>query len=349
MSDQQAAVSLITGGAGFLGSHVCDRLINEGHRVLCLDNFATGSTSNVDHLKMHPRFRLLHHDVTQPIYLHELLSGDGLIDDDSKLDYVLHFASPASPKDYARLPIPTLKVGALGTYHALGLAKANDAIFVLASSSEVYGDPLISPQSEEYYGNVNPIGPRSVYDEAKRFAEALSLAYLHAHGLDVRVARIFNTYGPRMRVDDGRAVPAFLSQAIRCLPITVYGDGSQTRSFCYVDDTVDAICRLMAYKRRVSTTHENAEELVVNIGNPDEITILEVARELVDVVDSKSPVVFESLPPDDPMVRKPDISRAKELLGWEPKVSRHEGFPMGARYFLKRFSEFSTKSAGTTD
>ena len=346
MPRTQPLVSLITGGAGFLGSHVCDRLISEGHRVLCLDNFVTGNALNVEHLEMHPRFTLLHHDVTQPIQIPELLSVDGSTNADLELDFIFHFASPASPKDYARLPIPTLKVGALGTYHALGLAKANDAIFILASSSEVYGDPLISPQSEEYYGNVNPIGPRSVYDEAKRFAEALSLAYLHSHGLDVRVARIFNTYGPRMRIDDGRAVPAFLSQAIRCLPITVYGDGSQTRSFCYVDDTIDAIYRLMAYERKVATSDDDVEELVVNIGNPDEVTILEAARELVNVVGGANPVVFEPLPQDDPMVRKPDISRAKELLGWEPKVSRQEGFPKVASYFREQLSKIDDVSLG---
>lgn len=331
MKDNSAGTALITGGAGFLGSHLCDRLIGEGIRVLCVDNLLTGSIDNVRHLIDHPRFSLLHHDVNTPIFVDELFADGVHRNVPENIDFVLHFASPASPKDYARFPIPTLKVGALGTFHALGLAKAYDATFVLASSSEVYGDPLVSPQGEDYYGNVNPIGPRSVYDEAKRYAEALTSAYFHAHGMDVRIARLFNTYGPRMRINDGRAVPAFLSKALRLEPITVYGDGSQTRSFCYVDDTIEAIYRMMTLPRQA----DNQEHpTLMNIGNPDEVTILQVAQEIVELTRSRSQIVFEPMPQNDPMQRKPDITRAKTLLGWEPKVQRLAGFERTIPYFI---------------
>ncbi len=332
MTRSKSQVALITGGAGFLGSHLCDRLIAEGLRVLCVDNLLTGSLDNVEHLTDHPNFSLLHHDVNTPIFIHELFAGGANGNVPGNIDFVLHFASPASPKDYARFPIPTLKVGALGTFHALGLAKAYDATFILASSSEVYGDPLVSPQAEDYYGNVNPVGPRSVYDEAKRYAEALASAYFHAHAVDVRIARLFNTYGPRMRINDGRAVPAFLSQALRNEPITVYGDGSQTRSFCYVDDTVEAIRRLVVLPKQ-SNDHDGL--ILMNIGNPDEVTILQAAREIVELTKSPSQIVFEPMPQNDPMKRKPDITRAKTLLGWEPQVQRLDGFERTIPYFLE--------------
>ncbi len=327
MTEDGRPNSLITGGSGFLGSHLCDRLMAEGHRVLCVDNLLTGNAENVRHLQSNPNFTLIHHDVTEPILINELLAGSIDPPPDVRIDNVLHFASPASPKDYARHPIHTLKVGARGTHHALGLAKAHGARFLLASSSEVYGDPEVNPQPESYYGHVNPIGPRSVYDEAKRFAEAMASAYLHAHGLDVRIARIFNTYGPRMRVDDGRAVPAFMCQAIRQEPLTVYGDGSQTRSFSYIDDTVEGLYRLLVCERHAD------DELVVNIGNPEEVTVLQVAEEIVEVTGSASSIVFSPLPQDDPLTRRPDITRARELLGWAPKVSRLEGLKRIVPYF----------------
>lgn len=330
-------ISLITGGAGFVGSHMCDRLLSAGHRLICVDNLLTGDVSNISHLESRDDFVLVRHDVSEPIYLDELLRPDDPIPAGSTVDYVLHFASPASPKDYARFPIPTLKVGALGTYHALGLAKAHGARFLLASSSEVYGDPEVSPQSESYFGHVNPVGPRSVYDEAKRFAEALAAAYSHTHKMAVRIARIFNTYGPRMRPDDGRAVPAFMMQALRGEPMTVFGDGSQTRSLCYVDDTVEGLFRLLT----VDVERPTDEPLIVNIGNPDEVTILEVAKEIAEITGSRSEVVANSepLPQDDPKTRRPDISRAKALLGWEPKVGRREG--------LQRVLPYFTEAAGT--
>ena len=342
MSEGSGPVALITGGAGFLGSHLCDRLVAEGFRVVCVDNLLTGSDDNVAHLRENPNFTLLHHDVTEPIFLEELLATAPGLPGDARVDYVLHFASPASPKDYLRHPIHTLKVGALGTYHSLGLAKAHGAVFLLASSSEVYGDPEVSPQTESYVGHVNPTGPRSVYDESKRFAEAMVSAYNDAHGLDVRIARIFNTYGPRMRPDDGRAVPAFMVQAIREEPLTVFGDGSQTRSFCYIDDTLEGLYRLLMYQRRGAPSEyrkgrgqmdggerlEDERKLIVNIGNPEEVTILQVANEVIEAAGSSSRIVFGPLPPDDPKTRKPDITRAKHLLGWEPKVSRHDGFKM---------------------
>ena len=305
--------TLITGGAGFLGSHLCDRFIEEGHEVICMDNLVTGSTENIEHLFElgQDRFRFVEYDVTD--YIH--VNGE--------LDYVLHFASPAAPDDYLRLPIQTLKVGALGTHKALGLAKAKDARFLLASTSEVYGDPLVHPQPEDYWGNVNPIGQRGVYDEAKRFAEALAMAYHRYHGVETRIVRIFNTYGPRMRTDDGRALPTFMSQALRGDPLTVYGDGSQTRAFCYVDDLVEGIYRLLMC--------DEAEP--VNLGNPDEITIKEFAEEIIEITGTNSTITYEDLPQDDPQVRQPDISRARELLDWTPKVDRHEGLRRTLDYF----------------
>jgi len=311
--------TLITGGAGFLGSHLCDRFIEEDHEVICMDNLITGDTENIEHLfelgqgisDSQERFRFVKYDVTD--YIH--VNGD--------LDYVLHFASPAAPDDYLRLPIQTLKVGALGTHKALGLAKAKDARFLLASTSEVYGDPLVHPQPEDYWGNVNPIGQRGVYDEAKRFAEALAMAYHRHHGVETRIVRIFNTFGPRMRIDDGRALPTFMSQALRGEPLTVYGDGSQTRAFCYVDDLVEGIYRLLM----------SNEAEPVNLGNPDEITIKEFAEEIIEITGTGSPITYEELPEDDPQVRQPDISRAKEVLDWAPKVDRREGLRRTLEYF----------------
>ena len=307
--------TLITGGAGFLGSHLCDRFIEDGHRVICMDNLITGDTANIEHLFElgSDQFRFVKHDVTDFIHV----GGD--------LDYVLHFASPASPIDYLELPIQTLKVGALGTHKALGLAKAKNARFLLASTSEVYGDPEIHPQKEDYWGNVNPIGPRGVYDEAKRFAEAMTMAYHRYHGVETRIVRIFNTYGPRMRIDDGRALPTFMSQALNGEPLTVYGDGSQTRSFCYVDDLVDGIYRLLM----------SDEADPVNVGNPDEITIKEFAEEIIELTGSNSTITYEPLPKDDPQVRQPDITRAKEILGWSPNVGRTDGLRRTLDYFCE--------------
>lgn len=305
--------TLITGGAGFLGSHLCDRLIEEGHSVVCMDNLITGDTENIEPLFElgQDRFRFVEYDVTD--YLH--VNGE--------LDYVLHFASPAAPDDYLRYPIQTLKVGALGTHKALGLAKAKDARLLLASTSEVYGDPGVHPQPEEYCGNVNPIGERGVYDEAKRFAEALAMAYHRYHGVETRIARIFNVYGSRMRIDDGRALPTFMTQALHGEPLTVYGDGSQTRSFCYVDDLVEGVYRLL-----VSDVTDP-----VNLGNPDEITIKEFAEEIIEVTGSDSGIAYEPLPSDDPQVRQPDITRAKETLDWAPTVDRREGLRRTLGYF----------------
>ena len=293
---------LVTGGAGFIGSHLSEFLLARGCEVVCLDNLSTGTTDNVDHLRAE-RFSFIKHDVTNYIYV----AGP--------LDYVLHFASPASPVDYQQLPIPTLKVGALGTHKALGLAKSKGARFLLASTSEVYGDPLIHPQREDYWGNVNPVGPRGVYDEAKRFAEAMTMAYHRYHGLDTRIVRIFNTYGPRMRMNDGRAIPNFIRQALTGASMTVYGDGSQTRSFTFVSDLVDGIWRLMQ-----APVHDP-----VNLGNPHEMTLLELAKRVLRLTGSASPLVFEPLPVDDPRVRQPDITRARTLLGWEPRVDVDEG------------------------
>jgi dTDP-glucose 4,6-dehydratase len=303
---------LITGGAGFLGSHLCDRFIKEGYHVIAMDNLITGDLNNIQHLFSLEHFEFYHHDVSKFVHV----PGD--------LDYILHFASPASPIDYLKMPIQTLKVGSLGTHNLLGLAKAKNARFMIASTSEVYGDPLVHPQTEEYWGNVNPIGPRGVYDEAKRFQEAMTMAYHTYHGLETRIVRIFNTYGPRMRVNDGRALPAFFAQAIRGQGLTVFGDGSQTRSFCYVDDLVEGIYRLL-----LSDYH-----LPVNIGNPVEITVLEAAKEILALVNNpKASIVFEGLPTDDPKIRKPDITKAKEILGWEPKVDRGEGLKKTFEYF----------------
>lgn len=306
--------SVITGGAGFLGSHLCDRLIAEGHEVICIDNLVTGSADNIAHLFGNPRFSFIQHDVTNYIYV------------EGSLDYILHFASPASPIDYLKLPIQTLKVGSLGTHKALGLAKAKGARILMASTSEVYGDPLVHPQPEEYWGNVNPIGMRGVYDEAKRFAEALTMAYHRYHNVDTRIVRIFNTYGPRMRIDDGRAIPSFLSQALTGQPITVFGAGTQTRSVCYVSDLVEGLYRLL-----MSDITEP-----VNIGNPDELTMLELAMEIKELAGSGSEIVFEPLPKDDPQVRQPDITRARQLLHWEPVVGRSEGLRLTYEYFRKR-------------
>lgn len=302
---------LITGGAGFLGSHLCDRFIADGCHVVCLDNFITGSPDNVAHLIGNDRFELVHYDVTN--YVH--VAGP--------LDAVLHFASPASPIDYLRYPIQTLKVGSLGSHKALGLAKAKGARFLLASTSEVYGDPLIHPQPESYWGNVNPVGTRGVYDEAKRFAEAMTMAYHRYHGVETRIVRIFNTYGPRMRVEDGRAIPAFISQALRGEDVTVFGDGSQTRSVCYVDDLIDGIVRLLW-----SDINDP-----VNIGNPDELTMKALAEEIIDLTGSSSKVVYRPLPEDDPKVRQPDITIARSELGWEPKVDRRAGLKRTVEYF----------------
>ena len=303
--------SLVTGGAGFLGSHLCDRLLAEGHQVVCLDNLITGDIANISHLMGNSNFSFLNYDVTNYLFI------------DGKLDFIFHFASPASPIDYLKVPIQTLKVGSLGTHKALGLAKAKGARFFIASTSEVYGDPLIHPQKESYWGNVNPVGPRGVYDEAKRFSEAMTMAYHRYHGVETRIVRIFNTYGERMRMNDGRAIPAFLSQAIKNEDVTVFGDGSQTRSVCYVSDLIDGIYRLMM----------SDYDMPMNIGNPEEVTILELAKEIVRLTGNRSKIIFQDLPEDDPKVRQPDITKAKELLGWEPKVRRHEGLQRTLKYF----------------
>jgi len=305
--------AIVTGGAGFLGSHLCDRFIKEGMEVICIDNLLTGRIENIEHLFSNTGFRFIKHDVTNFIHV------------PGKVDYVLHFASPASPIDYLQLPIQTLKVGSLGTHKALGLAKEKNAVFLLASTSEVYGDPLIHPQQEEYWGNVNPVGPRGVYDEAKRFAEAMTMAYHRFHKLETRIVRIFNTYGTRMRLDDGRALPAFISQALKGEDITVFGDGSQTRSFCYVSDLIEGIFKLLL----------SNEFMPVNIGNPHEVTIEEFAKEVIQLTNSKSKIIYKDLPIDDPKVRQPDITRAKTILGWEPKVSREEGLKLTLDYFKK--------------
>src|SRR5215469_11026489 len=307
-------IAVVTGGGGFLGSHLSDRLIAEGFRVIAVDNCVTGSPDNIAHLAGNPDFKFIRHNVSEFIFI------------PGRVDYVFHFASPASPIDYLELPIPTLKVGALGTHNALGLAKEKHAVFVLASTSECYGDPLVHPQKEDYWGNVNPIGPRGVYDEAKRFAEAITMAYHRHHALDTKIVRIFNTYGPRMRLKDGRVVPAFISQALNQEPLTVFGDGSQTRSFCYVSDLIDGIFRLA-----MSDYNEP-----VNIGNPREMTILEFAHKILQITGSKSQIIKKPLPEDDPKVRRPDITRARKLLGWEPKVEFESGIRETIRYFTDR-------------
>ncbi len=308
--------TLITGGAGFIGSHLCDRFIQEGHEVICLDNFITGNRDNVAHLLDHPKFRVIVHDISNPIEIPDLI------------DNVLHFASPASPVDYLEHPIPTMKVGALGTHVSLGLAKRHKARYFLASTSEIYGDPLVHPQTESYWGNVNTIGPRSVYDEAKRFAEAMTMAYHRQHKVDTHIIRIFNTYGPRMQLNDGRVVPNFMYQALRGEPMTIFGDGSQTRSFCYVSDLVEGIYRLL-----FKDYHEP-----VNLGNPSEVTIREFAEEIKALAGSKSEIVYRPLPQDDPKQRKPDIARARQVLGWEPVVDRAEGLKKTMAYFHERMT-----------
>ena len=306
--------TLITGGAGFLGSHLCDYLIEKGHEVICIDNLSTGNMENISHLLGKKRFSFIQYDATN--YLHV----------DGELHNILHFASPASPIDYLRMPIQTLKVGSLGTHKALGLALSKKARFLLASTSECYGDPLVHPQTEDYWGNVNPVGPRGVYDEAKRFAESMTMAYHRYHGVETRIVRIFNTYGPRMRLEDGRALPAFMGQCLRGEDLTVFGDGTQTRSFCYVDDLVEGICRLLS----------SGEVYPVNMGNPDEITLLELAHRILGVTGSKSRIVYRPLPEDDPKLRRPDIGKAKRLLGWEPRVSLDEGLQRVLPYFRSK-------------
>ena len=304
--------SIVTGGAGFLGSHLCDLLLEKGHEVICIDNLLTGNPKNLEHI-VSDKFTYIKHDVTKPIYF------------GNKINYIFHLASPASPIDYLELPIQTLKVGALGTYNMLGLAKEQKAHFLLASTSEVYGDPLVNPQPETYWGNVNPIGPRGVYDEAKRYAEAITMAYHRYHGIDTRIVRIFNTYGPRMRANDGRVVPNFISQALNGEDITVYGNGLQTRSFCYVSDLVEGIYRLM-----MSDCTDP-----VNIGNPAEMSVLDFAKVIIEMTESKSKIIYEALPIDDPKVRRPDITKAKKLLGWEPKVELREGLRQTIEYFMQ--------------
>jgi len=304
---------VVTGGAGFLGSHLCDFLINEGHSVICIDNLITGNTDNITHLMGNEKFKFIHHDVTEYIFI------------EGKLDAILHFASPASPIDYQELPIQTLKVGSLGTHKALGLAKEKKAKFLLASSSEVYGDPLVSPQKEDYWGNVNSVGPRGVYDESKRFAEAMTMAYHYYHKIDTKIARIFNTYGPRMRKKDGRVVPTFINQALERKPLTVFGDGAQTRSFCYVLDMVQGI-----YKFLLSNINEP-----INLGNPQEMTVNDFAEFILKLTKSKSKIVHKPLPVDDPKIRRPDITRAKKLLNWSPRVFLEEGLQKTIEYFKK--------------
>jgi dTDP-glucose 4,6-dehydratase len=302
---------LVTGAAGFLGSHLCDRFVNEGYHVIGMDNLITGDLKNIEHLFPLPQFEFYHHDISKFIHI------------PGELDYILHFASPASPIDYLKIPIQTLKVGSLGTHNCLGLAKAKNARIIIASTSEIYGDPLVHPQTEEYWGNVNPIGPRGVYDEAKRFQEAITMAYHTFHGVETRIVRIFNTYGPKMRLNDGRALPAFIGQALRGEDLTVFGDGSQTRSFCYVDDLVDGIYRLLM----------SDYAMPVNIGNPDEISLLDFAKEILTLTDSSVKISYKPLPKDDPKQRQPDITKAKEILGWSPKVSRAEGLKTTYEYF----------------
>ena len=305
---------LITGGAGFIGSHLCETFLGQGHDVICMDNYSTGAQQNIAGFAANRRFTFMDHNVSRYIEVQQ------------PLDFVLHFASPASPVDYLELPIPTLKVGSLGTHNALGLAKAKNAVFLLASTSEVYGDPLVRPQHEEYWGNVNPVGPRGVYDEAKRFAEAMTMAYHRYHGLDTRIVRIFNTYGPRMRMQDGRVVPNFILQALKGEPITVYGQGEQTRSFQYVDDLVAGIGRLL----------ESGEHYPVNIGNPHEMTVLQFAKKILELTGSKSELAYRPLPQDDPQVRQPDITKARKLLNWEPKVDLDKGLVKTIDYFRGR-------------
>lgn len=314
---------LITGAAGFLGSHLCDKFINEGYDVIGMDNLITGDRRNIEHLFKKEEFEFYHHDVTKFVHV----AG--------KLDYILHFASPASPIDYLKIPIQTLKVGSLGTHNLLGLAKEKNARILIASTSEVYGDPLVHPQNEDYYGNVNTIGPRGVYDEAKRFQESITMAYHRYHGLETRIVRIFNTYGPRMRLNDGRVIPAFIGQALRGEDLTVFGDGSQTRSFCYVDDQIDGIYRLLL----------SDYVYPVNIGNPNEITIKDFAEEIIKLTGTNQKIIYKPLPEDDPMQRQPDITRAREILGWDAKVSRSKGMKKTYEYFKSLTKEELHRSA----
>lgn len=318
MTDYMQKRILITGAAGFIGSHLCDKFINEGYQVIGMDNLLTGNINNISHLFRLRNFEFYYYDVTKFVHI------------PGKLDYILHFASPASPIDYLKMPIQTLKVGSLGTHNLLGLALSKNARLLIASTSEVYGDPLMHPQSEEYWGNVNPIGPRGVYDEAKRFQEAITMAYHRYHGLDTRIVRIFNTYGPRMRLNDGRALPAFIGQALKGEDITVFGDGLQTRSFCYISDQVEGIFRLL---------HSDYSD-PVNIGNPDEITILDFAKEIISLTGSRSKIIYQPLPVDDPAQRQPDISKAKMILSWEPLIDRSEGLKITIEFF-KSLPEFS--------
>ena len=316
--------SLVTGGAGFLGSHICDYLLARGHRVICVDNLETGNLGNIAHIRGE-NFRFMNVDITTHYEV------------DEPVDFVYHMASPASPIDYARLPLHTLKVGAYGTHNTLGLAKNKRARFLLASTSEVYGDPMVHPQPESYWGNVNPIGPRGVYDEAKRYAEALTMAYFRQQGVDTAIVRIFNTYGPRMRPNDGRAIPTFMRQALADLPVTVFGDGNQTRSFCYVDDLIRGLVALME-----SGLHDP-----VNIGNPHELTLLDMAKAIVEVTESRSEIVFEALPVDDPKVRQPDITKARDLLGWEPEVTLHDGLARTLSHSQERFVQQGAPVGGS--
>ena len=313
---------LITGAAGFLGSHLCDKFMAEGYRVVGMDNLITGDLKNIEHLFQEEDFEFYHHDVTKFVHV------------PGNVDYILHFASPASPIDYLKIPIQTLKVGSLGTHNLLGLAKEKKARILIASTSEVYGDPLVHPQSEEYYGNVNTIGPRGVYDEAKRFQESITMAYHRFHGLETRIARIFNTYGPRMRLNDGRVIPAFIGQALRGEDLTVFGDGTQTRSFCYVDDQIEGLYKLLL----------SDYSLPINIGNPDEITILEFAEEIIKLTATNQKITFQELPKDDPLQRQPNIDKAKEILGWQPRVSRSKGMQKTFEYFKSLSKEELFKS-----
>ena len=317
-----AKTILITGAAGFLGSHLCDRFIDEGYFVIAMDNLITGDKANINHLQEHPNFKFVEHDITKHIF----------VEDD--LDYILHFASPASPIDYLKIPIQTLKVGSLGTHNLLGLAKNKSARILIASTSEIYGDPLVHPQTEDYFGNVNTIGPRGVYDEAKRFQESITMAYNRFHGLETRIVRIFNTYGPKMRLNDGRVVPAFIGQALRGEDLTIFGDGMQTRSFCYVDDQVEGIFRLL----------HSDYELPVNIGNPHEITIKDFAEEIIKLTGTTQKIIYKPLPVNDPLQRQPDITKAKEILGWSPKVDRSEGMKRTFEYFKSLSTEQLYKS-----
>ncbi len=312
---------LVTGGGGFIGSHLCDRFLDRGYRVFAMDNFLTGNEKNIEHLKKNSSFELIRHDVSQHIHF----SGP--------LDFVLHFASPASPLDYLQYPIQTLKVGALGTHNALGLAKDKKAAFLLASTSEVYGDPLVHPQREDYWGNVNPIGPRGVYDEAKRYAEALTMAYYRTHQVNTKIVRIFNTYGPRMRIRDGRAIPAFLSQALTGSPLTVFGDGSQTRSLCYIEDMVDGIEKVLR-----SQLNEP-----INLGNPSEMSILDLAKKIIEMTHSKSKIELKALPVDDPKVRRPDIAKAESMIGWRPKIDLEAGLKPTIEYFERALNAGSLR------